>query len=326
MRDTRIERRLLLGGLGALAAPAAMRAQPGYPDRPVRVVNAYSPGGTADVICRVLFTAVSATTRRSFVVENRPGAAGTVAAAAVARARADGYTLLYDATTHAVNPALFGARLPYDTQRDLAPVFQAMVTPNTFVATNNFPARTIAELIDLAKGNPGGIDCATTGVGTGQHISLELLNGLAGIRLNHVPYRDLAGAQNDVVAGRVPLLASNVPNSVMNAQAGTARTLAHCGTGNLPALPGVPAVADTLPGFETYEWNGVFAPAGTPAEAIMWLNTALSAVVAEPGVQERLLQLGVSAQPNTVAEFTAFRDAQIALNARVVRDAGIRLE
>jgi tripartite-type tricarboxylate transporter receptor subunit TctC len=321
-----VGRRALLGGLGVLAAPSTLLAQAGYPDRPVRVVNAYSPGGTADVICRVLFTAVSAATRRSFVVENRPGAAGTVAAAAVARARADGYTLLYDATTHAVNPALFGARLAYDTQRDLAPVFQAMVTPNTFVATNRFPARTVAELIALAKERPGEIDCATTGVGTGQHISLELLNSLAGIRLNHVPYRDLAAAQNDVVAGRVPLLASNVPNSVMNTQAGTARTLAHCGIGTLSALPGVPAVADTLPGFETYEWNGVFAPAGAPAEAVGWLNAALSAAVGEPAVQERLTQLGVSARPNTVAEFTAFRDAQIALNARVVREAGIRLE
>ncbi|WP_458098373.1 tripartite tricarboxylate transporter substrate-binding protein [Roseomonas sp. WA12] len=113
---------------------------------------------------------------------------------------------------------------------------------------------------------------------------------------------------------------------MMNAQAGTARTLAHCGIGTLPVLPDVPAVADTLPSFETYEWNGVFAPAGTPAGAIRWVNEALSAAVDEPGVQERLTQLGVSARPNTVAEFTAFRDAQIALSARVVREAGIRLE
>ncbi len=146
---------------GAFLAPRPPRAQGAYPARTVRVVNAYSPGGTADVVCRILFAKLSDRLGQSFAVENRPGAAGTVAAQAVARAAADGHTLLYDATAHSVNPSLFGARLPYDTQRELLPVFLAMVTPNTLMRHPGFPAETVPELIALAKAEPGRLDCAS---------------------------------------------------------------------------------------------------------------------------------------------------------------------
>ena len=165
-----IARRSLLAG--ALAAPAVVQAQTqtqtqtAYPSRTVRVINAYSPGGTADVVCRILFTKLSERLGQSFAVENRPGAAGTIAAQAVARAPADGYTLLYDATAHSVNPSLFGTRLPYDTRRELLPVFLAMVTPNTLMVTNDFGPKTVPELIAHARANPGKLDCASTGIGT----------------------------------------------------------------------------------------------------------------------------------------------------------------
>ena len=201
-------------------------------------------------------------------MENRPGAAGTVAAQAVARAPADGYTLLYDATAHSVNPSLFGARLPYDTRRELLPVFLAMVTPNTLMRHPGFPAETVPELIALAKAEPGKLDCASTGVGTVQHVSLELLNHRAGIRINHVAYREIAAARNDLASGRVPLQFSNVLSTLPLVQAGHAVCLAHCGPQPIAVLPGVPAMAETLPGFETWEWNGVFAPAGTDARLL----------------------------------------------------------
>ena len=208
-----IRRRTLLGATVVLAAPAIGRAQ-AYPARPVRVVNAYSPGGTADVVCRILCAAMSDKVGQSFTVDNKPGAAGTVAAQIVARAPADGYTLLYDATAHSVNPSLFGAKLPYDTRRDLLPVFLSMQTPNTLMRNAQFEAKTIPELIALAKSKPGGLDCASTGIGTVQHVSLELLNQRAGIKINHVPYKEMGAVRNDLYAGRVPLQFSNVPATV----------------------------------------------------------------------------------------------------------------
>lgn len=319
-------RSLLLGAL-VLPTPALGQASAAYPTRAVRVVNAYSPGGTADVVCRILFAKLSERMGQGFTVENRPGAAGTIAAQAVARASADGYTLLYDATAHSVNPSLFGARLPYDTRRDFQPVFLSMVTPNTFMCFPGFEARTIPELIAMAKAKPGQIDCSTTGIGTLQHVALELLNHRAGIRINHVPYREIAAARNDLTSGRVPLQSSNVPGSLPMLQAGQARMLAHCGPpGAFRVLPGVPAVADTLPGFEAWEWNGVFAPAGTPAEIVARLNAEMNAVIADAAVQERLDGLGATTRANTVADFTEFREKQIAFFAEVVKMADIRID
>ncbi|MCO6415949.1 tripartite tricarboxylate transporter substrate binding protein, partial [Siccirubricoccus sp. KC 17139] len=269
---------------------------------------------------------LSARLGQQFVVENRPGAAGTVAAQAVARAPADGYTLLYDATAHSVNPSLFGSRLPYDTRRDLLPVFLTMVTPNTLHASKEFPARSVPELVALAKEKPGQLDCSSTGVGTVQHVSLELFNHLAGTRINHVPYRDISAARSDLISGRVPLQFSNVPGSVPIFTSKEAQVMAHCGLQPLSVLPGVPAMAETLPGFETYEWNGLFTPAGTDPALIGVLNTALNAAIREPAVTERLLTLGALTRPNTVEEFAAFREQQISFFAEMVRMADIRID
>ncbi|MBX9701680.1 MAG: hypothetical protein K2X74_19760 [Acetobacteraceae bacterium] len=324
---TRRQALLVAGAATALPVPAQPQGGTAYPARAVRVVNAYSPGGTADVVCRILFTRLSDRLGQPFTIENRPGAAGTVAAQAVARAPADGYTLLYDATAHSVNPSLFGARLPYDTERDLLPVFLAMVTPNTFMCRQDFAARTVPELIAMAKARPGALDCATTGIGTVQHVALELLNHRAGVRINHVPYREIAAARNDVMSGRVALQSSNVPGSLTLLQSGQVRCLAHCGPpGALSVLPDVPAVAETLPGFEAWEWNGIFTPAGTPAEIIARLNAALNAVTGEAPVRERLTGLGALPRPNSVAEFAAFRAEQIAFFADMVRTASIRID
>ena len=212
-------RRVLAATAAGLLSPAVLRAQGRYPTHPVRVVNAYSPGGTADVVCRILFAALGDRLGQAFTVENRPGAAGTLAAQAVARATGDGYTLLYDATAHSVNPSLFGGRLPYDTRRDLLPVFLAMVTPNTLMRWPQFEATTVPELIALARANPGRLNCSSTGIGTVQHVSLELFNQLAGVRINHIVYKEIAAARNDLTTGRVPLQFSNVPSTLPLTQA-----------------------------------------------------------------------------------------------------------
>jgi tripartite-type tricarboxylate transporter receptor subunit TctC len=319
-------RRPLLAAAAALAAPALARAQAGYPARPVRVVNAYSPGGTADVVCRIVFARLSERLGQAFTVENRPGAAGTIAAQTVARATADGYTLLYDATAHSVNPSLFGSRLPYDTQRELLPIFLTMVTPNTLMCHPAFPPQSIPELIALAKASPGKLDCASTGIGTVQHVSLEALNHQAGIRINHVVYREIAAARNDLTAGRVPLQFSNVPSTLPLTQANQARCLAHCGPLPIEVLPGVPAMADTLPGFETWEWNGVFAPAGTDPGQLRLLNAALNQVIRDAWVAGRLNGLGALTRANTMEEFAEFREQQIRFFADMVKLANIRID
>jgi tripartite-type tricarboxylate transporter receptor subunit TctC len=321
-----VRRRTLLGAAAALAAPSALRAET-YPARPVRVVNAYSAGGTADVVCRVLCAALSTRMNQTFAVDNRPGAAGTVAAQIGARAPADGYTLLYDATAQSVNPSLFGSRLLYDTRRDLVPVFLAMQTPNTLMRNAQFEARTVAELIALAKAKPGTLDCASTGVGTVQHVSLELLNQRAGIKINHVPYKEMSAARSDLFAGRIALQFSNVPGTVALRSAKEVTCMAHTGPEPVvEVLPGVPAISEVLPGFVTWEWNGFFVPAGTDAGLITRLNTELNQVIRDPAVLQRLAELGALTRANTPAEFAAFRDEQIDFFTRMVKSANISIE
>jgi tripartite-type tricarboxylate transporter receptor subunit TctC len=249
MSPVRLGRRTILAA--ALAAPAIARADT-YPKTSVRVVNAYSPGGTADVVCRILCQALSEKLGQTFAVDNKPGAAGTIAAQVVARAPADGYTLLYDATAHSVNPSLF-SKLPYDTRRDLLPVFLSLQTPNTLMRNAQFEARTIPELIALAKSKPGALDCASTGIGTVQHVSLELLNQRAGIKINHVPYKEMGSVRNDLFAGRIPLQFSNVPGTIALRSSKEVACMAHTGPGPIDVLPDIHGIAEVLPGFETWE-------------------------------------------------------------------------
>jgi tripartite-type tricarboxylate transporter receptor subunit TctC len=323
-----LRRRAVLGaalGAGGMLASPALRAD-SYPSKPVRVVNAYSAGGTADVVCRVLCQALSTRLGQSFTVDNKPGAAGTVAANIVAKAPADGYTLLYDATAQSVNPSLFAGKLPYDTRRDLLPIFLSMQTPNTLMRNAQFEARTIPELIALAKARPGALDCASTGVGTVQHVSIELLNQRAGIKINHVPYREISAARSDLMAGRIPLHFVNVPGTVAFASSKEMTCMAHTGPQPIEVLPGVPAVSETLPGFVTWEWNGMFAPANTDSGLIARLNGELNQVIGEAAVKQRLAELGALTRANTVAEFTAFREQQIEFFAEIVKTANIRIE
>jgi len=323
MSPARLGRRTLLAA-AALAAPAIARAQ-AYPKTSVRVVNAYSPGGTADVICRILCQTLSEKLGQTFAVDNKPGAAGTIAAQIVARAPADGYTLLYDATAHSVNPSLF-SKLPYDTRRDLLPVFLSLQTPNTLMRNAQFEAKTIPELIALAKSKPGALDCASTGIGTVQHVSLELLNQRAGIKINHVPYKEMGSVRNDLFAGRIPLQFSNVPGTIALRSSKEVSCMAHTGPKPVDVLPGIPGIAEVLPGFETWEWNGVFAPAGTDPGLITRLNQEMNAAFRVPAVAARLAELGALTPPNTVAEFTAFRETQIAFFADMVKAADIHIE
>jgi tripartite-type tricarboxylate transporter receptor subunit TctC len=299
-------------------------AQIDWPNRPVRVVVPYPPGGGADTVSRILFQKLSEMLGQQFVIDNRGGAGGTIGAAMAAKAERDGYTILYDATAFSVNPFLY-PRLPYDTLKDFQPVFLASLVPNLLVVHNSVEAKTMADVIALAKATPGGLDFASSGNGTVQHLSLELLRQQAGVPINHIPYRGGGPALNDLIGGQVKFFFSNGASSVGHVRSGAVKAIAHTGKGRLTTLPDLPAVAETLPGFEAYEWNGVFALTGTPAPIIQKLNTALNATLRQRDVAERLAGLNVDVRENSPDEFRAFVAAEMEKWSRVVRDGNIKL-
>jgi len=319
-----LRRRGLLAG--ALVAPTVAKAQPAaWPARPVRVVVPWPPGGGADTVARILFARVADRLGQPCIIENRPGATGTIGAATVARAEADGYTILHDATGFSVNPALF-PNLPYVPERDFAFMFLATLVPNLLVTNNATKQRTVPEVIALAKATPGGLDFASSGSGSAQHLALALFAKAAGITLNHVPYRGGSMALNDIIGGQVAFYFSNASASTAFVRDGALRAIAHTGGGRLAAFPALPAVAETLPGYECLEWNGVLAPAATPPAVVAKLNETLNAVVREPEVATRLAGLSATTRPNTPEDFRAFFRSEATKWAQVVREADIKLE
>ena len=333
MRNIPATRRALAGaalGAAALAGgmvPAAVLAQqqPRWvPERPVRVVIPYAPGGGADTVGRILFGKLGEILGASFIIENRAGGAGTIGAAAVAGAAPDGHTLLHDATAFSVNPALLEGRMSYDTRRAFRPVFLAARVPNLLLVHPAVPARTVPEVIALAKASRDGLDFASAGNGSVQHMALEMFARTADIRVNHIPYRGGGPALADLIGGQIRFFFSNASSSTGHAQAGRVRAVAHTGTGRIAAFPELPAVADTLPGFAAYEWNGVFAPAGVSDAVVETLGAGLNAAIRDQAVAERLAGLNVETVPNTPAEFAAFLEAEMEKWGRLVREAGIR--
>src|SRR3954464_1013498 len=320
-------RRSVLKGAGAtiaapfLARPASAQT---WPARPVRVIIPYPPGGGADTTGRIYFAKLSEVLGQQFVIDNRGGAGGTIAEAIAAKADPDGYTILYDATAFSVNPFLY-QKLSFDYGRDFQPVFLASLVANLLVVNNAVPAKSVADVIALAKAAPDGLDFASSGNGTVQHLCLEMFRHMTGTKINHIPYRGGGPALNDVMGGQVKFFFSNGSASIGQVQGGAVQAIAHTGRGRLRPLPAVPPVSDTIPDFEAYEWNGVFVPTGTPAEIIRKLNAGLNAMLKEPAVTDRLDKLNVDYRPNTPDEFRAFVAAEMEKWSRVVKDANIKL-
>jgi tripartite-type tricarboxylate transporter receptor subunit TctC len=284
----------------------------------------YPAAGGADTTARILYAKAGNMLGQNFIIENRGGAGGTIGEAIVAKAAPDGYSILHDGTAFSVNGALY-SNLSFDYNRDFDPVALVSLVPNILVVTPSLPVKTFADVIAYAKAAPDGIDMASSGNGTLQHISLEMFRFMTGAKVNHVPYRGGGPALNDVMSGQVKLFFSNGSSVVGLIQAGTVKAICHTGKGRLKSLPDIPACSDTLPGFEAYEWNGVFAPHGTPADIVRKLNATINEAIASADVKSRFEQLNIETRANTPEEFHAFVTDQMARWSKIVKDANIKL-
>jgi tripartite-type tricarboxylate transporter receptor subunit TctC len=321
-----LTRRRMLAATAATLAMTTSRAnaQADWPNKPVKVMVPYPPGGGADTTARIVYQKLGEMWGKQFVIDNRGGAGGTIAEAIVAKADPDGYTLLHDGTAYSINPALY-TKLSFDYAKDFQPVFLVSLVPNLLVVTPSVEAKTVADIVELAKKTSGGLDFASSGNGTLQHLCLELLKFMAKVPINHIPYRGGGDALKDVVAGNVKYFFSNGSSSIGLVQGGQVKALAHTGKGRLGTLPDLPAVQDTIPGFEGYEWNGLFVPRGTSPDIIRKLNAGLNEVLRQPDVQARFKQLNIEHRHNTPDEFGSFVTAETDKWGKVVREAGIKL-
>ncbi|MBB3319432.1 tripartite-type tricarboxylate transporter receptor subunit TctC [Rhizobium sp. BK181] len=309
----------------ALVAASPSRAAD-FPDRQVTMVVPFAAGGSTDVVARILAQKMSEDLGQQVIVQNVAGAGGNLGAGNVARADADGYTILMGTVaTHALNPLILKST-PYDPEKDFAPISLLVVVPNVLVVNPELPAKTVAELVALLKANPGTYSYASSGNGTPLHLSGELFKAMAGVEMEHIPYKGSGPALNDVLGNQVPIMFDNLPSSSGHIKSGTLRALAVTTKERAPSFPDVPTVAETVPGYETYTWNALFAPAGTPEDVVARLNSAANKALADPEVGKRMTEFSAVIVGSTPEELAAHVKAEIAKWTPVVRDAKIELE
>jgi tripartite-type tricarboxylate transporter receptor subunit TctC len=308
-----------------LALPGLSAAQ-AFPTKPIRIVVTYPPGGGADLMARLVAPKMSEQLGQPVVVENKPGASGQIGAAEVARSAPDGYTLMLDASSYSVNPSLY-AKLPYEPAKAFTPIAVLALFPNVLVLTPSFPAHDVKELIAAAKAKPGTIAFASSGNGSAQHLSGELFRQKTGVEITHVPYKGGGPAMNDVMGGQVPMFFANMASSLPQIKAGKLRPLAITGAKRSPALPEIPTMAEAgVPGYEVYEWNAIFAPAGTPPAVIARLADAIAKSVQSPEFRERVTSLGGELTGYGPVEAERFVREQTELWGKVVKQGHIRVE
>jgi len=314
----------LVLAIGLLASPAFAQV---YPTRPITDIVASTPGGGTDIISRIVGEQLAKQLGQPFVVENIPGAGSLSGTVAAAKAAPDGYTLTTGLiASMAVNPSLF-AHLPYDPIRDFEPIAMLAKFPFAVVVSKNFPARSIQELIALAKAKPGEINFASAGAGTGQHLSMEQFELITGIKLTHVPYRGAQPAYADVISGQVPVFFDNLASALGQIQGGNVRALAVTGTQRSPLLPDVPTVGESgVPDYQYYVWFGFWAPKKTPQPIIEKLHDEVEKALATPIVQQRIAAAAGEPFNMPLAEITPFVQSEIAKWADVVKRAGVTVQ
>jgi tripartite-type tricarboxylate transporter receptor subunit TctC len=316
--------------LGALALGLALSTQAqtvaNYPSKPITMVVTYPPGGGADAMARLLAPKMSEALGQSVVVDNKPGAGGQIGAAAVAKATPDGYTLMLDASSFAVNPSLY-AKLPYDSVKAFRPVGLVALFPNVVLVNAKFPAQNVADLIAMAKKSKDAVSYASSGNGSAQHLAGALFESATGVDMVHIPYKGAGIALNDVIGGQVPLFFGNLASTLQHVQSGKLRPLAVTANQRSPILPGVPTLSEVgVKGAEIYEWNAVFVPAGTPQAIVNKVAGALQHALDSSEVKQRIAQLSGEIQRATPDQAQAFIEQQMSLWGRVIKERKIAVE
>jgi tripartite-type tricarboxylate transporter receptor subunit TctC len=308
---------LLMFGAPALAID--------YPTRPIHFIVSFAAGGPNDTIARLLGQYLSEQLGQPLVIEDRAGAGGNVGMQFVLSQPPDGYTIGFVAPNNAINTTLY-ENIPFDFVHDSTPIAGTMKLANVLDANLNFPAKNIAELIAMAKANPGKINFGSGGVGTSPHMSGELLEAMAGVKLTHVAYRGSALGMTDLLGGQIPLMFDNLPGSIQQIQAGKIRALGVTTVKRVENLPDVPTIAETVPGYEVFVWYGISAPKGVPPEIVDRLNAAVNAVLANPKLKERFHELGGEVMPMSPAEFGKLVADETEKWAKVVKSAGLKVQ
>jgi tripartite-type tricarboxylate transporter receptor subunit TctC len=313
----------------ALLSPVLVAAGPGYaldyPTRPVHFIVSFAAGGPNDTIARILGQYLSDQLGQQFIVEDHVGAGGNIGMADVLAATPDGYTIGFVAPNNAINQTLY-QNIPFDFVRDSTPIAGTMKLANVMEVNLDFPAKTLAEFIALAKTEPGKINFASGGVGTSPHMSGELLEMMAGIKLTHVPYRGTGPAMTDLLGGQIPVLFDNLPGSMAQIKAGRIRALGVTTKERVTSLPDVPTIGETVPGYEVSVWFGISGPKGIPPDIVAKLNTAINAVLAKPEIKARFHDLGGEVMPMSPAEYGKLVADETVKWAKVVKSAGLKVE
>jgi tripartite-type tricarboxylate transporter receptor subunit TctC len=314
----------LAAGVAALPAISHIAGAQAYPSRPVRIIVGFPAGGGADIVARLMGQWLSERFGQPFIIENRPGAGSNIAAEAVVRSSADGYTfLLVTLPANAINATLYD-KLNFNFIRDIAPVAGLTRDPNVMLVNPSFPAKTVPEFIAYAKANPGKVNMASSGVGSAQHVAGELFRAMTGVQVNHVPYRGAAPALTDLISGQVQVYFDVMTSSIEHIRAGRLRALAVTTATRSEALPDIPTVGDFVPGYEASNIRGVGAPKNTPAEIVDRLNKEINAALADPRIKSRLIDLGSTAYVSSPVEFGRLIADETEKWAKVIKFAGIK--
>ncbi|MEO9102147.1 MAG: tripartite tricarboxylate transporter substrate binding protein [Burkholderiaceae bacterium] len=325
IRPRMLRRTIVLTALVAAISPAIAQSN-AYPDKPIRVVVPYPPGGGTDVIARIMQVSMQQALGQSLLIDNRGGAGGSVGTDIVAKSSPDGYSVLFTLSSHTINPAIF-PKLPFDTAKDFAPVGMVASLPQILVALPSFPASTVSELTKLAKEKPGELQFASVGNGSPSHLAGELFNLRTGTKITHVPYRGGGPAMNDVLGGQVSMLWVSIPAAAQFVKAGKVKAIAVSTVKRSAAFPDVPTVQESgVQDFEVDSWYAMFVPAKTPKPMIDKLNQALNTVLKEPEIRAKLLAQGAEAVGGSPAELGKVVTAELSKWSRLAKEAGIKVE
>ena len=308
----------------ALAAPAG--AQTAYPQKPIRMVVPFPPGGGTDILARLFGQKMSETLGQQVIIDNRGGAGGTIGTDIAAKAPPDGYTLILVSGSHAINPGLY-PKLPYDSVNDFAPITQLATSPGILVVNPSLPVKSVKDLIALARAKPGQINYASAGSGTPPHLAGELFKVMAKIDMVHVPYKGNAPAFTDVIGGQVSLIFPTMPSAMPFIKSGRLRPIAVTSAKRSPAAPDIPTIAESgLPGYEATSWYGILAPARTPREIVARLHEVLVSIIGSPDMKDKLAAQGLDPVGNTPQQFAAVIKSEISKWAKVVKASGAKPE